>query len=183
MRTTDWNYNFSSLPRWDNRERIPYIYDKFYEIPQKDVLCCIYSIAEAGMMDYIGFLAILKEKENPSLLLNIAEGYNFCDNFSVSADGNFIFLQPSIYDKEYGVSRPILIIDLNGNRFSYVLTGNYSTTYQVKQKSERVFVVEADVSQKDNERLQALHGKEIRIDELKWYSMKKIQSLPEIIFK
>ena len=67
MKTTDWEYDFASLPRWDNRERIPYVYDEYYALPQSDTLCCLYSICEASMLNYLGFLAILKNKENPEL--------------------------------------------------------------------------------------------------------------------
>ena len=63
MKTTDWNYDFHSLPHWDNREKLHYVCDEYYEIPQSDTLCCLYSICEAGMLDYLGFLAILKNKK------------------------------------------------------------------------------------------------------------------------
>ena len=29
MFTTDWKFDFSTLPRWDNREKIPYIHDEY----------------------------------------------------------------------------------------------------------------------------------------------------------
>ena len=55
MRTTDWNYDFSSLPCWKEREKLRDIYDEFYEVPQSDLLFCLYSIAERRMLDYRGF--------------------------------------------------------------------------------------------------------------------------------
>lgn len=183
MKTTDWNFDFSSLQRWDNRETFHDIYDRFYEIPQNDTLCCIYSITEARMGDYIGFLAILKGKESPSLLLDIAGGMNFCDNFSVSENGNLIFLMPHIYDERRWIICPILIIDLQKNRFSYLMTDNINPCYNIKQESDQVFTVEAFESQRGDERLMAIHGMKIRPDQLRWYALSKLHSLPDMVKK
>lgn len=60
MKTTGWKYDFTSLPHWENREKDPLIYDEFFEIPQSDILCCLYSITEVSMLNYQGFLAILR---------------------------------------------------------------------------------------------------------------------------
>ena len=68
----DWNFDFSSLPRWDVRDRIPFVYDRFYPLSECDALCCIYSIAEVRMGCYQGFLAILKNKEKPELYVHLA---------------------------------------------------------------------------------------------------------------
>ena len=183
MKTTDWKYDFSSLPRWDNRERIPYVYDAFFELPQSDTLCCLYSICEASMLNYLGFLAILKNKENPELVLNITEEFAFCDNVSVSDDGNLIFLQPSIYDKDTNCCpRPVLILDIKNNLFSFLKTVNYSPLYKVVQKKANVFVIEADAHErKHNKQLASLHGKKIRIRWLKWYKMDKLSTLPQMV--
>ena len=180
MRTTDWNYDFASLPHWENRNTLM-AYDQFHEIPQQNALCCIYSIKEVSMCNYVGFLAILKEKDDPTLLINISKGMNFCDNFSVSEDGRFIFLQPSIYDERRGRKRPILVINLVENRFSYVLTNNTNPCYHVKQKSTDVFVVEAQESQQGDQRLMEIHGIEIHITALQWYELNKLPSLRELI--
>lgn len=182
MKTTDWKYDFTSLPRWDNRERFPYVYDEYYEIPQSDTLCCLYSICEAGMLNYLGFLAILKNKDNPELILNLTE-FPLCVNFSASADGNLIFLQPSIYDRPTGRRlRPVLILDLRKNRFSYIRTANYCLDYRVIQKKANVFVIEADeLQRKNNRQLSALHGRKIRMRWRRWYGMDRLTALPQMI--
>ena len=183
MKTTDWEYDFASLPRWDNRERIPYVYDEYYALPQSDTLCCLYSICEASMLNYLGFLAILKNKENPELVLNIAEAFPFCVNFSASDDGNLLFLQPSIYDRDRNrCARPVLILDIQKNRFSYIKTANYCPEYKVVQKKANVFVIEADAYQRKHiKQLAALHGKKIRTRWLRWYAMNKLPALPQMI--
>lgn len=182
MKTTDWKYDFSTLPHWDNREKIHYAYDEYYEIPQSDTLCCLYSICEASMLNYLGFLAILKNKETPELILNLAE-FPFCVNFSASDDGNLIFLQPSIYDQRTNrCLRPVLILDIQKNRFAYIKTDNYCPIYQVLQTKANVFVIEADERQrKNNRQLAALHGRKIRTRWLKWHEMDKLPTLPQMI--
>ena len=185
MKTTDWKFDFTSLPRWDNRERNAWVYDEYFEIPQSDTLCCLYSIVEVSMLNYLGFLAILRNKENPELVLNIADGFNFCVNFSVSDDGNLIFLQPSIYDQNTNrYIRPVLILDIQNNRFSFLKTANYCPEYKVIQKKAHVFIIEADERQRKGiKQLSALHGKKIRTRWLRWHGMDKLPALPQMIRK
>lgn len=185
MRTTDWKFDFSSLPHWDNRNSFSFVYDEFYEIPQSDTLCCIYSIVEASMCNYVGFLAILKTKENPQLYLNIAEEFVFCTNFSASKNGDLIFLQPSIYDQETNrIKRPILIIDVCKNVFSYIYTDNYNPGYEIIEINKTTFKVKADeVQKKNNKYLRKLERIKIRTRLLKWRDLEKLNSLPGLIFK
>lgn len=183
MKTTDWKYDFTSLPRWDNRDKFPYVYDEYFEIPQSDTLCCLYSICEASMLNYLGFLAILKSKENPQLILNLSDEFSFCVNFSTSADGNLIFLQPNIHDQLTNRRlRPVLVLDIQKNRFSYISTANYCPDYNVIQKKANVFVIEADeLQRKNNRQLAALHGRKIRTRWLRWYGMDQLSELPKMI--
>lgn len=182
MNTTEWEFDFSSLPNWDNRETM-WVYDEYFELPQSDTLCCIYSICEVTMLNDLGFLAILRNKEAPELIVNVAKGCNFSINFSASDDGTILFLQPHIYDRSRNRShRPILILDIENNRFSYLKTDNLCPAYRVIQKKENVFVIEADARQrKGNKHLAALHGKKIRIRWLRWYAMDKLPELPQMI--
>lgn len=185
MKTTDWKFDFSSLPHWDNRNSIPYVYDEFFDIPQSDTLCCIYSIAEVSMSNYLGFLAIIKNKEKPELFLNITEGINFCPNISVNPDGNLIFLQASIYNKDtHAIKRPILIIDISKQVFSYVSTDNYNPCYEVVELKKNVFRIKADADQKKSDkRLNELCKKKIRINRLTWHDLSELSSLPEMLFR
>ena len=184
MKTTDWEFDFSSLPHWDNRDRIPYVHDEFVHIPQSDTLCCIYSIAEVRMGWDLGFLAILANKENPSLILNITEHVNFFPNVSVNTKGNLIFLQALIYNKKSELLKcPVVVIDISNNTFSYIDTVNCNTCYKIVEISENVFKIAADEYQmKHDKRLKALSRKKIRTDRLKWHSLNELESLPKIIF-
>lgn len=182
MHTTDWNCDFAALPGWNLREIMWDVRDEFYELPQNDTLYCIYSITEASMMNYIGRLAVFQNKENPKLVLNI-EAYTFCPNFSASADGSLIFLQPSIYDRPTNrCVRPLLILDLKRKCFSYLPVKNVNPCYQVIQRSEKVFQIDAEEYQrKRDKRLRAIHGKKMRTNWLKWYSWDKLHALPEMV--
>lgn len=180
---TDWKCDFAALPGWDLREEIWDVRDEFYELPQSDTLCCIYSVTEASMLNYLGRLAVFQNKENPKLVVNIEE-YAFCLNFSASADGSLLFLQPSIYDRPTNrCKRPLLVLDVKRKRFSYLRTDNCCPAYKVTQKRDAVFVVEADEYQRKHIKpLAALHGKKIRTNWLKWHSLDKLHALPEMVF-
>ena len=184
FKTTDWKFDFSTLPYWDNRDSVPWFYDKFYEIPQSDALCCIYSIIEASMCNYIGFLAILKNKAEPKLFLNITHGINFSDNFSVNEKGNLIFLRAQIYDKATNKAEcPVLIIDIEKSLFSYLVTVNYNPCYKIIELGDGVFGVEADNYQKKNDRRLSIFSKQ-KIDTkcLEWHKLDDIGLLHKMIF-
>ncbi len=183
MRATDWKFDFSSLPRWGKRNSIPWVYDEFYEILQSNTLCCIYSIRETTMMNYLGFLAILKNKEKPELFFNITDGISFCPNFFTNTEGNLIFLQPSIYKMQNNsVKRPILIIDISKCIFSYIVTDNTNPCYKIVELDNNAFKIEADAYQiKSDKHLNELNGKIITINHLEWYNLSNLESLPEMI--
>lgn len=180
MKTTDWNYDFTSLPLWDIREKFWDAHDRFFEIPQSDTLCCIYSIYEITMCNNLGRMVILKNKQSPQLVAQCS--YPFHVNFSVSDDGRLIFLQPCLYDQEFGIKTPILVIDLVENRFSYVLTDSISSWHSVKQKNSDVFVVNTQEYNRSEQRHIEIPVMEFQIQPLQWYDLNKLSSLREMIF-
>ncbi len=182
---TDWKYDFSSLAHWDNREKIPYIYDRFFYIPQSDLLCCIYSIAEVTMCNYAGFFAVLENREAPRLILNIAEKMLFRDNFSVDSSGKIIFLQPELYDNKVSKIRcPILIIDIQKMKFAFLDTDNINDSYRVVEIDSQLFEIKADELQKSTDkRLNALNHRKIDLRSLRWYNIKKLHNLQKYLSK
>lgn len=179
---TDWKFDFSSLPLWDNRHSFSGIYDKFFQVDQNDTLCCIYSILEASMCNYVGFLAILRNKANPKLILNVTDGMNFCENFFADESGNYIFLQPSIYLSEINaVKRPILILDISRAKFTYYDTDNTNPNYRIVQLKEYLFGIKADQNQRKHDiRLKALERNKIDLRRLIWYDFSEISALPQM---
>lgn len=181
MNTTDWQFDFSSLPYWDNRNSLD-CEDAFYALPKTDTLCCIYSIAEVPMGDCKGFLAILRGKNDPILLTNPTYKMNFSKNFSASTDESLIFLQPCLYCERHGRVRPILVIDLKKNRFAYIRTKNTNPCYKIIPLSDHVFTVEAYSSQRNDKRLMSLHGRKIRTKWLRWHDLSKLNNLHDMLF-
>ena len=136
-KTTDWKYDFSSLPHWD-KHNLAYTYDNFNELKKTDTLCCLYSIVEARMMYYIGHLAILKNKQNPELYFNITNIY-FKPYVFYNKNENLLFLLADIYKNDNKTDTkkfmvPIIIIDITKGVFSYYKTDNIAT----KKKGYRI---------------------------------------------
>ena len=184
MKTTDWKYDFSSLPGWELREKLwDANNDDFYDFPRSDTLCCIYSIREVRMCNPLGYLAVFKGKHDPQLLVNISDRFAFRPRVSASEDGSLLFLQPQIYYKQTNhIATPILILDMQKNRFAFIRTDNYNSCYQVIQQSQKVFVIDADEYQRKNDkRLHALHGKKIRTRFLRWYPLARLSNLPDLL--
>lgn len=180
-RTTDWKYDFSSLPGWDVRERIPFVYVKFYHLPQSDTLCCIYSIAEVRMGWHQGFLAVLENKEKPKLVLNINKKMSFSDNFSASKNGNFVFLLSHFTDKTAGgIGSIILIIDIISEKFSYLRINNYNPCYKIVELDDGVFGIESDEMQRiTDKRLDGFSKITIDLCCLDWFYFNEIDVFPE----
>ena len=74
QRTTDWEYDFSTLPQWKNRWEIPYVYDAFLSFEKADLLFCVTSVAEVTMGNYRGFLSVLENKASPRVVFTFPKG-------------------------------------------------------------------------------------------------------------
>ncbi len=173
MRTTDWKFDFSSLPYWNNRETLWDAYDEFYEIASSNLLCCLYSIAEVRMLDYRGFLAILRNKNDPELILNISE-YTFTQTFFTDKEEKLIFLQFCLHNQKTDRTvYPILILDIGRNRFSYALSRNTVGVRRITQDKTAVFTVE----------LSGHRSKKIRSRWLRWRPLEQLPILPRFICK
>ena len=94
-----------------------------------------------------------------------------------------IFLQPSIYDrKAHRMKRPILIIDIEKNRFAYRDTNNLNPCYTVAELKDGVFRIDADAYQTEQDtRLLALSREEIRTTRLKWRHLMELHALPQLM--
>lgn len=156
---TDWVFDFSQLPRWDIREESPWVSDAFYEVG--DYLICLYSINEVSMLNYQGFLAVLRNKAAPELVANPARSFPFWQTFHASGDGRFVFLQACIPGK-----RPVVILDLEQNRFAWAFSRNMFPFLKVIENSDRVFTT---VFQNRKRR--------IRTRWLRWYPMERLEQL------
>jgi hypothetical protein len=182
MSFTDWQFDFSSLPDWNLRERFRDAHDRFFELPQSDTLVCIYSIYEVTMCNNLGSLAILKNKQDPQLIAHCSHPFRV--NFSSSDDGNLIFLSLQVYDRATNRSKyPILILDIPNRRFSYMIPHCSNSSFKVLQIKPRSFVIDAEPRQlKHDKKLQKLHGKKIHLSFRRWYDFSRLNDLHDMIF-
>lgn len=169
MRTTDWNYDFSSLPGWDDRQKLWDAYDEFYELPD-DRLCCVYSIAERRMLDYRGYLAILGNKKQPELGLNISE-YTFLPCCFASED-KLIFLQTCVHIRKRNQTVcPVLILNMEKRCFSYALSKNTAGICQINQKRPGVVMVQ----------ISGRGSRKIRRRWRRWYPLEQLPAFPRLL--
>jgi hypothetical protein len=73
-RSTDWKFDFTTLPHWKTRLKIPYLYDLFLPFEKAELLFCVHSVAEVTMMNYRGFFTILENKESPRVVFTSRKG-------------------------------------------------------------------------------------------------------------
>ncbi len=165
MNLKGWEYEYESLPYWENHKEI-FCTDEIFEAPHPaDVACVIYSVAEVSMMNYLGFCAILSQKSQPVLQLSIV-GMNFSPYAFFSSDGNYLFLKAH-YRRE---KRFLLILNLAKKTYSVEHFAPPNLEYTLNEKSNDVFevlfpqkVVESD------SRLKRLHRKEITLKKRHWH--------------
>ena len=181
--STDWKFDFSSLPKWDVRDRIPFVYDKFHYLPQSDTLCCLYSITEVRMGWYQCFLAILKNKSDPELVFNINKNITFSADFFTSDNGDIVFLPAYFNDKTTGgIGSAVLIVDVVCEKFSYLKMNGYDPCYKVVNLSDGVFGIESDKVQiNDDEQLDNFSKTRIDLSCLDWFDFKDVDILSEMV--
>ena len=127
-RTTDWKYDFFTLPQWKNRSEIPYVYDAFLSFEKADLLFCVTSVVEVSMMNYRGFLSILENKASPRVVFTSRQG-RFGPNLYGSAGEEYLCFEAFCAGRGsvmllYSVSRKAFAVlerpsgSLAGARFS-----------------------------------------------------------------
>lgn len=80
------------------------------------------------------------------------------------------------------MKRPILIIDIEKNRFAYRDTNNLNPCYTVAELKDGVFRIDSDAYQTEQDtRLLALSREEIRTTRLKWRHLMELHALPQLM--
>ena len=170
----EWEYEFSKLPRWDNRDKIPWVYDKLYENPNRNNAVLIYSIAEVGIGKYFGFLAVFSNKAQPHLTLNTTAFTVIPQMPMFSANGDICFLLACLYEKRKNLlACPLLILNFELEAFNcFKVTDGFN--YSVDEKNKAEFVL---VQQYHNDRLKSFDGQIIRIDQCNWKPFSELHTL------
>lgn len=174
IRGSDWNYDFTSLPHWDVRDKIPYVYDLLFENGPMDLAFLIYSIVEYRMCSYAGYLAILQNKKKPELMFWTEKPVFSNAEVMFSRDGQLAFAQSAFWNDG---GWPIYVFDLPNRRFARFKTITKNICYTVKEIEPNEFVIVADEWQmRNDELLQKINGTKIEIKALKWRPLGNIDS-------
>lgn len=178
---TDWKYDFKSLPKWDLHSQ-NYIYDFFIESKKSNTLFCVYSVNEARMMYYIGWLAILKNKEDPQLVITTKDNIFFSPISYFDDDGDFLFLVYRTNSHDEAYKEPVVIFDISKEKFAWFETSGLGGLYEIYKKSEDVFEIKHEgftINRKVSEEPEI---KEIHIGDLQWYPINQLNNLEDIVF-
>lgn len=178
-----WDFDFASLKYWDNHGRIPYLTDDFFQNETSDVVCVIYSIAEVTMCNYLGFLAILRNKKNPELVLNVTNFLFPQQEVTFSSDGNLIFLKGRIFFREKNaIEYPLIVINVKNNCFAYIKRDNHNISYRIEEQNASTFTIEADEFHKRPDKLfNIFSSKKIKLKKLTWHGIEELKNLPEML--
>ncbi len=177
-----WNIDVYSLPKGNNRDKIPWIYDNLFEHEETNTACLIYLIAEVRMGWCIGFMAVYENKENPKLVFNTTS-INFSgskDAVSFNKSGEFIFAKACLYSaRDNRLECPILVFNLKDGKFSFLSIVN-GIHYSIEEIDSINFRL------KDNyfdNRFKSRDGEIIKINEMKFYKLEDIDTLRDIYFE
>lgn len=169
MNISGWEFDFESLPRWDNRETMLDCKDYLYESPDATYACLLYSVTEVGMLNYRGFCAILQGKNAPELLLHIPY-VNFEPYAKFSKDGKLLFLK-ALY--RYG-KRFILVLNLEKSKYA-VVHFCAPVWYELEESDGGMFRITFDKEQtKDDRRIQRIKNTLIDTEQLNWRKWKPL---------
>lgn len=174
-----WVYPFDTLPHWDHHGRFANVEDKLYENPYADMACLLYSIVEASMCNYIGFLAILENKASPVLSLNLTELEFPWNEIFFSKDGQLIFVKARAYNRQKNKMHFFfLVINLKKAIFAYqkISSGNECYSWEETRPGKFRIVVDAYQAAYD-QTLQTLDGMVVDTDEMEWFPIKEIHQL------
>lgn len=152
MNISGWNYDFETLPRFENRENGEYTEDILYESPDGSFCVVNYSVKEVRNGDFRGFLAILKNKEAPEKLLNITN-INFIKEAPFFASSKpLTAVLANIYADDIKQSLAVtIIIDLHKERFSLapIYPSEDRTLYPLSEARGKIFLMNRDGSKRD----------------------------------
>ncbi|MCL1883012.1 MAG: hypothetical protein FWF81_04570 [Defluviitaleaceae bacterium] len=179
MMINGWDFDYESLPHWQHQEEWTVQEGRMYsyvfcENKVHDIAFLVYSICEARMGWYCGFLAVLKNKQSPELFLNVTNGTFTQGKVFFSADGNFAFIKSSVPDG----GLPIFIFDLPANKFACYKPKARNSCYWVEEIGGK-FIIVADKWQMENDKksgLKKLNGTEIKLKKLKWFPSQDLDS-------
>lgn len=175
--TTEWNYPVETLPKWDIHKREFGGDDRLFESDYAKYACLLYSIVEWRMGWYSGYLAILRDKRNPKLIINPTNTMWYpWVQFSLNEDILFLC---SYNGGEY----PIIILNLEKKCFSALRVVN-GFHYSIKEIDSTHFKLIADVGEMNSSRkIEWVDGMVFNLKRQRWFPINKLDHLSEILPK
>lgn len=155
----------------------------FVELPKVDTLFCIYSVVEASMLNYLGRLAILKNKQKPEVEFCSSNGIYFRPVAFADNEENLLFLVAHIYNESTTeLKEPFIILDIIKGAFAYFTAKGIGGFHKVVKKSKGVYEMRHDEFTIMRQVSKTPLIKQIHIGDIKWYPLDMLNELKQIIF-
>lgn len=170
MNISSWEYDFPSLPHWDEHEKSPDVTDALFESPDGSFCILNYSILESEAANNLGSVAVLKNKQSPELVL-CAEKLKFpiAEPFFARSSHTAALLAvvtEKSMDKDFDVT---LIIDLDKKRFAFApfYPSDERLLYPMTEEKGGLFLLVPD-------------GTKRNLTKLKHYPLAKLNSFAKV---
>lgn len=149
MKIDGWEYDYKSLSGWDVHDKLPWCTDHMLSNPDSDTACLIYSIGEVRMGTEMGYLALLRDKSAPQLLLNVTSMMFPMQEPFYSKDGRYLVLKAQVYvEAEHRIDCPILFLNLAEKSLAKFRTRGNNYNYRIEELSPSRFIIRVDEYQK-----------------------------------
>lgn len=181
-KTTDWSYDFQSLPKWD-LHKWAYTFDLFLDLPKVDTLFCIYSVVEGSMMNYSGRLAVLQNKHEPKLSILSSDKIYFLPFLFADYEVNLVFMIAKLSnDDRTKYKEPIIIFDASKENFAIFETEGIGGIRKFSKKSNGVYEMQHEGFTINRKASKNPLIAQIKIDDLKWHPIITLNELNKIVF-
>jgi len=174
MEIGGWQYDYTSLKDWDGHEAYPWHLEKMAWDEKSDTACLIYAICEVRMGMEMGYLAILSNKSQPKLLLNLTLLLFPIQEPFYSQDGRYLLLKAQVYHKESQRTKSlILFLDVLERKFASLMMRGNNYSYQFEESSPKQFIIRVDEYQKQ----QGYDADtSITLDDLLWHPFSDLEN-------
>jgi hypothetical protein len=183
MNISSWEYDFPSLPHWDEHEKSPDVTDALFESPDGSFCILNYSILESEAANNLGYAAVLKNKQSPELVF-CAENLKFSDvNPFFAQASHTVALLAVVTEKSMNKDFDItLIIDLDKKRFAFApfYASDERRLYPMTEEKGRLFLLIPDGTKRNVTKL-----KHYPLAKLNYFTKVKVTSnlLGHVLFE
>ena len=163
MNIDGWEYDYTTLPYWENRATSKSCNDYLFESPNNEHSCLIYGVIKTEMENNIGFCSIFSQKDSPRLMLNL-KYMNIASPAYFSKDGNFLFLK-ALYRQ---VVCFVLAIDLRREMYSIIHFTPNDFSYSINENDAGFLEFQFDDPSEYSADFQKIYRSELPLSKMKW---------------